>query len=226
MFEFEDSKLGRIKVISVTEARTSFATIMTDKSFNYVITKNNRPIRVIINYDTYRTQLAPFSAGKMGTAAKPGKGQLKGLIETREKELKDVVSRMVESQAIPEEIKQAVGMETPMLEPESESVPELEPEPQPEPDYFGANATPEQTDYFARFRKLYESPKTSPPPPARVRPPEPPPVRARVPVPEAPPPEVDAQPKKEPEKRERRAEPPSIQDLLLELENTKLSGEE
>ena len=54
MFEFEDSKLGRVKILNVTEARSSIASIMNDMEFNYIITKNNKPIRVIINYDSYK----------------------------------------------------------------------------------------------------------------------------------------------------------------------------
>lgn len=54
MFEIDDSKFGRIKVINVTQARQSIAQLMTDQGFNYVITKNNKPIRVIINYADYK----------------------------------------------------------------------------------------------------------------------------------------------------------------------------
>lgn len=249
MFEFEDSRLGKIKVISVTEARTAIATIMTDKSFNYVITKNNRPIRVIINYDTYRMHMAPLSPGK--GLSKP-KGSIKGLIETRDKELKDQVSRL---ESPPQEMRKAVGEESieapppeaaapplvmePMERMESmeEPVPVPEmgaepvPEPEVEPDYFGARANPEQSDYFARFRKLYESaprPKYTPAAAETFRPPPPvePAETQRGPLGALPEPPAEIE-SPLPEKRDRgRPEPPSIQDLLRELENTKLSGEE
>lgn len=55
MFELRDSKLGKVKIINITEARQNMASIMNDSDFNYVITKNNKPIRVIINYDEYKS---------------------------------------------------------------------------------------------------------------------------------------------------------------------------
>lgn len=50
MVEFEDADLGPIKVVNITEARSSIARIMSDNQYSYVITKNNKPIRILLNY--------------------------------------------------------------------------------------------------------------------------------------------------------------------------------
>lgn len=44
---------GKVKIINVTEARANFATVLSDGASSYVITKNNKPQRVIINYLEY-----------------------------------------------------------------------------------------------------------------------------------------------------------------------------
>lgn len=50
----KDSKQDeKIKYINVTEARARFATIVGDKASFYVITKNRRPKRVVVNYDDF-----------------------------------------------------------------------------------------------------------------------------------------------------------------------------
>lgn len=97
MFEFEDSKLGRVKILNVTEARSSIASIMNDMEFNYIITKNNKPIRVIINYDSYKktkNQLQPQITPKAAPKAPEIKNTLSGLIGTREKELKSQIGQV------------------------------------------------------------------------------------------------------------------------------------
>lgn len=53
MFEYKDDKLGTIKVLNVTEARANFATVLGDAQAHYIITKNNKPLRVIIDYKEY-----------------------------------------------------------------------------------------------------------------------------------------------------------------------------
>lgn len=54
IFMSKDSKQDeKIKYINVTEARARFATIVGDKTSFYVITKNSKPKRVIVNYDDF-----------------------------------------------------------------------------------------------------------------------------------------------------------------------------
>lgn len=53
MIEYTDDKIGKVKVVSVTEARANFATVLRDESSHYVITKNNKAVRVIIGYQEY-----------------------------------------------------------------------------------------------------------------------------------------------------------------------------
>lgn len=43
----------QVKQINVTEARANFATILSDTENHYVITKNNKPQRVIINFEDF-----------------------------------------------------------------------------------------------------------------------------------------------------------------------------
>ena len=95
MFEIDDPKLGKIKFINITEARAQIAAITQDKECSYVLTKNNKPIRVIVNYDLFhqwqqqevsRTDSKPFD-----------KSILQGLLEGREQDLKKtVVSKLQE----------------------------------------------------------------------------------------------------------------------------------
>lgn len=54
MFEYVDDKLGKVKLINVTEARANFAKLLSDSDTYYVITKNNKPQRVVISYDEFR----------------------------------------------------------------------------------------------------------------------------------------------------------------------------
>jgi len=53
MFEYLDDKVGPVKLVNVTEARANFARLLSDDSY-YVITKNNKPQRVVISYDEFR----------------------------------------------------------------------------------------------------------------------------------------------------------------------------
>lgn len=53
MFEMTSKSGGKVKIINVTEARANFATVLSDGASSYVITKNNKPQRVIINYQEY-----------------------------------------------------------------------------------------------------------------------------------------------------------------------------
>lgn len=53
MFRYKDTKWGPIKILNVTETRANLAKVLSDKDNSYVITKNNRPERVVINYDLF-----------------------------------------------------------------------------------------------------------------------------------------------------------------------------
>lgn len=53
MLEYKDDKLGIIKVLNVTEARSHFASMLGDRNSRYIITKNNKPLRAIIDYAEY-----------------------------------------------------------------------------------------------------------------------------------------------------------------------------
>lgn len=54
MFEFTDKTKKKIKVINVTEARGNFAAILSDNESHYIITKNNKPQRVIIGFEDFK----------------------------------------------------------------------------------------------------------------------------------------------------------------------------
>lgn len=53
MLEYLDENLGKIKLVNVTEARANFAKLLSDETHYYVITKNNKPQRVVISYDEF-----------------------------------------------------------------------------------------------------------------------------------------------------------------------------
>jgi prevent-host-death family protein len=53
MIELFDEKLGVIKVLNVTDVRAHFAAVLSDDDCNYIITKNNRPQRVMISYTDF-----------------------------------------------------------------------------------------------------------------------------------------------------------------------------
>ena len=89
MFEFKDDKLGKVKVVNVTEARGSIASIMGDKDANYVITKNNRPIRVVIDYDFFRQVNSSARSQKPADVkGQYAKDPVKGLLQSKTEELK------------------------------------------------------------------------------------------------------------------------------------------
>ncbi len=260
MFEFIDEKLGRVKVINITEARASMAMIMNDKEFNYVITKNNRPVRVIINYDTYKKSqlMTNYLKGIKGGELKD---PLKGLLKQKEKDLKKQVAEtpvkkeVVSLETAPVEIdkkleeptqkpstqesatqesatQESATRESATREPATE-----EPLPQePAPFVVEPLTPPPSSDYFNRFRKLYEAPRYEaktpplsanqvttaplkpaspelsagpPKPPTALSEPKPLPPVAETPLP----------------RRSGGHDLPSIQDLLMDLENEKLSDE-
>jgi len=120
MFEFFDDRLGRIKVVNVTEARASMASIMNDKEFTYIITKNNRPVRVVINYDAIlKGQLLNPPALKPTEYKNPVFGKL----SNQEQDFKNQLQRQLHSAEIeiptpPPAIEASIEVEIPQQEPE------------------------------------------------------------------------------------------------------------
>jgi len=193
MFEIDDPKLGKIKFINITEARAQIAAITQDKECSYVLTKNNKPIRVIVNYDLFhqwqqqevsRTDSKPFD-----------KSILQGLLEGREQDLKKTVVSKLQEEWISKNMPLSSSVADTSMAPPQEDIladplPSLDIFPESSPDYFSeipletmpeasvalpssvkeeavplppkesAPLSPEEQsrqDYYARFRKLYES---------------------------------------------------------------------
>lgn len=53
MFDFTNKSNTKVRHINVTEARANFATILSDTTSHYIITKNSKPQRVIINFEDF-----------------------------------------------------------------------------------------------------------------------------------------------------------------------------
>ncbi|GEM_PF-2434663 len=53
MFEMDDSKLGRLKVYNVTEARANFASVLREKEAKVVVTWHGRPFKVLVDYQEF-----------------------------------------------------------------------------------------------------------------------------------------------------------------------------
>ncbi len=194
MFEFEDEKLGRVKVVNVTEARSSMSSMMGDKETNYIVTKNNKPIRVVVSYETFKkaiNTINPFSPRSSSSktseikdrdGASPMGTGLKGLIQSKEKDLKEqfiaaalksspMIPRDTASRdTVPQEV--SVASASAILPPpdsdvgESESIIVEQEQPPSEPvssepatSYVTTNTPPPNSDYFNRFKKLYEAPR-------------------------------------------------------------------
>lgn len=99
MFDIQDEKLGKVKVVNVTEARASMASIMNNHDVSYIITKNNKPIRLILNFDLYqrsvKDSLQKYSEGLSDSESSfnsevvrgTSKDPVRGLLETRLKDL-------------------------------------------------------------------------------------------------------------------------------------------
>lgn len=274
MLEIEDSKLGRIKFINVTECRTHISKIMTDTSCNYVITKNNAPIRVIINYDVFQS----IQEGEKAKSVKvsDSKALLKGLIEVTEKELKIQAAKRQRERVIdpgvldpttlgstlmdvpgrksdeisPSELTETSLADdllgappTALLDDVEEAPPQsrqvtaeptpVEPAPaEPTPAESVPTMSKEEADYFERFKKLYDSTpfdpsgprvhdhRSSSPKSVAVSPTAMPPVAVT-----GIPPVMGSI--KNPSDASSRyyKDPPSIQDLLKDLDQERLSQE-
>lgn len=267
MLELEDAKLGKVKVVNVTEARQNIASIMSDRESNYVITKNNKPIRVIVNYETYRKSQEALH--KKGRFAEPSKEVL-GFLETREAELKSQLESPRQEKPRPVKPQSPPSFNPPPPSMSVEDSAQLSAASETE-DFSSYYANPKETPspsnpqeekYFSRYQKLYSqkpdraddeqtppattvaeleaeasqtqetetnfSPEPNPysnlesesePLPPLEQAPAPPAPRAE------PPPQPRVALKKTPAPKPVEKEPPSIEDLLRELENEKLTGE-
>lgn len=168
MFEFEDAKLGKIKVVNITEARSAIAKIMQDRDTSYIITKNNRPVRVIVNFEIFK-RIKPAEATPRSRAT--DQKSLKGIIQSRHKDLKEQVSRAGESFLEakpqspvdePQEFKLAVNapefadiMVAPPDDVSDGQVAAAEHE--ITQDLGEDEQNPEQRAYFEKFKKLYQN---------------------------------------------------------------------
>lgn len=225
MFEFHDSKLGKVKVVNVTEARSTMASIMNDRSASYVITRNNRPIRVILNYDKIGGMSDVDLSKGVETSPSTDVSSDRPVALRKTPPAKPVVA----DKAVVEVAQQ-----------------------KEEEDHSISALTKKDPDYFQRFKKLYEPIAEPPPPPA---PPKNETIVKSAPVQKEsrtkeltggdpnedflePPAESEgstvqrstpqASPTGSPSLDSPRTgqEPPSIQDLLRELDQEKLSGED
>lgn len=234
MFEFEDAKLGKVKVVNVTEARSSMASIMNDRSASYVITRNNRPIRVILSYDKVGS-LSAIDLSKGVREATPSQA---------------LVERKTAEQSGRSDV---IQKRTPVAREAHQKSAEAA-RPKDDEDHSISALAKQETDYFMRFKKLYEPvpepPAPKPPPPKTEPVVKAEAVRAPLHLPKeavvTDPDEVIPEPPRENQDfvRDRPSTtvspkdlqpldpprtgrgPPSIQDLLRELEQEKLSGEE
>jgi prevent-host-death family protein len=88
MIEYIDEEKGTVKVINVTEARANFANILGDRGSHYVITKNNKPLRVIVDYDEFeRLRRSPQTASKKAAPEKAESNHTKQLITNNNDDL-------------------------------------------------------------------------------------------------------------------------------------------
>ena len=167
MFEFEDEKIGRVKVVNVTEARSSMATIMGDKETNYIVTKNNKPIRVVVSYETFKKAIStinPTAARSAGNKTPELKDGLKGLIQSKEKDLKHQEAIATKGRStsaiipkpdpeVVEVVEQVPAMELPVIELQDTGTDDSQPswasqmfaEPTSSPDFPSTSATTTST---------------------------------------------------------------------------------
>lgn len=87
MFELTSNRGNKVKVINVTEARAKFAAVLSDCDSAYVITKNNKPQRVIIDYEEFQ-RLQKEAALRQGTNPDEGE-RIPGLNQVKREESGD-----------------------------------------------------------------------------------------------------------------------------------------
>src|SRR3989338_3657627 len=140
MFEYIDEKLGKVKVVNVTEARASMASIMNDKDVSYIITKNNKPIRVIVHYDILKKSGTLLGRSASASKFTEAKDPVKGLLESRVKDLEKIEE--VKTATKVEEMPPVVQKESPPVKTEEPIVKEVAQEEMPHAETIIPNTPP------------------------------------------------------------------------------------
>lgn len=196
MITYKDPKLGEIRVLNVTEARSHFAQVLSDKDTVYVITKNNKPQRVIINYDDFaatREVSVPLAVTQEPKEEKKPASHLKGMLEVQKELAKIRITQ--EKKTPPPKINKFDEIVTPPIakqaQPaatESPIIDEVEPEASEVdilPDYF---STDYDADHDEEGIEIISSPV---PEPSQA------PVTAFRPIPESVPVKKEIRPEEE-----------------------------
>lgn len=286
MIEYPGKPGSKVKVVNVTEARNQFAKILSDRQSHYVITKNNKPLRVIINNEDFlllqklwqgeegvATQTLAESPQKVPAETKPVKKTSKKLDGLLQKRMQEALIDVEAPEPDPHENEEVIsttkltseegeedyfGAQNPSLadyddvsaahenlEPESGqdlaatdlklSFEEKEDqERQTKEDFLSQfmSRSPEEQDYYKKYRKLYESldpkpnteqeplistPRDLGPTKEAFAPPQKQIIREKIPT-----------PKEEPSffTDDHDKDLPSLQDLLQELEGERLTDED
>lgn len=160
MFEFDNNKTGKVKVLNVTEARANFSDLLSDLSAHYVITKNNKPLRVVISYSEYQ-QISKWI--KENDIELEVDSSIKDAPKTRKKPQKTRVKGLLESHMQMQEKKAS----QPKPKPKKSSSPSVDDEKRKLIEkLLGSSA---QTDYFADEEDdVVEEFQTAPPTPAET----------------------------------------------------------
>ncbi len=98
MFEMEDSKLGKLKVYNVTEARANFASVLREKDGKVVVTWHGRPFKILVDYQEYSELLqkkANLENSKLPEAPLETKSQVPG--QWNEEDLSQIVKSITEN---------------------------------------------------------------------------------------------------------------------------------
>lgn len=192
MIEYNDKKGGKIKVVNVTEARANFAEVLGDNRASYVVTKNSKPVRAIIDYEDFvllrksqqaqgfSENLEPDDFQEMGLPRpdrrQKSKSRVRGLLGTHEELLRQKPAFEESTESPPLEIKvqeetfvqKKDYFHTPdddyLISPDEIEMPEAKPveaakvqspePPVPLPDP-AVQKSPEEQEYFDKYKKLY-----------------------------------------------------------------------
>ncbi len=115
MIELFDEKLGVIKVLNVTDVRAHFAAVLSDDDCNYIITKNNRPQRVMISYTDFE-RLKDYVQNDESVPVKDPEQSLEKASKTiiRKEPIRGILASQIElAQSAPEKkIKRAILRES------------------------------------------------------------------------------------------------------------------
>ncbi len=99
MFEMEDSKLGKLKVYNVTEARANFASVLREKDAKVVVTWHGRPSKVLVDYQEY-SKLLQLQANQTQNTQHPEENTQKAVPvagQWSEEDLTQIVKSITES---------------------------------------------------------------------------------------------------------------------------------